>query len=278
MQVCKTVDEFRAARRALSGTLGLVPTMGFLHEGHVSLLRASLAENDHTAASLFVNPTQFNNPQDLAQYPRDEARDLRLFAENGVKLLLMPSPDEMYPPGFQTTVEVEEIAQGLEGGHRPGHFKGVATVVAKLFNIVGPDRAYFGQKDAQQVAVIRRMAQDLNMPLEVIVCPTMREADGLAMSSRNARLSPEERHAAPVVFRALNAAQTLYQAGERNPDALRAAMQVALQAEKLARVDYVSAADAASLQELTAVSKQAILLSLAVFFGETRLIDNLRLG
>jgi pantoate--beta-alanine ligase len=278
MQVCKTVDEFRAARRALSGTLGLVPTMGFLHEGHVSLLRASLAENDHTAASLFVNPTQFNNPQDLAQYPRDEARDLRLFAENGVKLLLMPSPDEMYPPGFQTTVEVEEIAQGLEGAHRPGHFKGVATVVAKLFNIVGPDRAYFGQKDAQQVAVIRRMAQDLNMPLEVIVCPTMREADGLAMSSRNARLSPEERHAAPVVFRALNAAQTLYQAGERNPDALRAAMQVALQAEKLARVDYVSAADAESLQELTAVSTQPILLSLAVFFGQTRLIDNLRLG
>ena len=278
MRICKTIDECRAARHKLPGSLGLVPTMGYLHDGHLALVAASRAQNDHTAASLFVNPTQFNNPADLEHYPRDEARDLRLFAENGVDLLLMPPADEIYPPDFQTYVLVEKVAQGLEGEHRPGHFKGVATIVAKLFNIVQPDRAYFGQKDAQQVAVIRQMARDLNMPVEVIVCPTVRESDGLAMSSRNARLSPEERRAAPVVFRALQAAQTLYQAGERHPDQLRAAMQTPLDAEKLAHVDYISAADAESLQELQAPSDNPTLLSLAVFFGETRLIDNLMLG
>jgi pantoate--beta-alanine ligase len=278
MHICKTIDDFRVFRNIMDGSLGLVPTMGYLHEGHLSLVRASVEQNDFTAASLFVNPTQFNNPQDLERYPRDKARDLKLFEENGVDLLLIPSADEMYPSGFQTRIEVEKIAQGLEGEHRPGHFIGVATVVAKLFNIVQADRAYFGQKDAQQVAVIRRMTADLNMPIQIVVCPTVRESDGLAMSSRNARLSPEERQAAPAVFRALQAAKSRYDAGERHPETLREAMKQILADEPLARVDYISAADAETLQELDAPSERPILLSLAVFFGETRLIDNLTLG
>jgi len=277
MQICKTVDEFRVARRDLAGagSVGLVPTMGYLHEGHLSLVRASVEQNDFTAASLFVNPAQFNNPQDLELYPRDEARDMALFEESGVDLVLMPSPDAMYPPGFQTYVEVEKIAQGLEGEHRLGHFKGVATVVLKLFNITQPNRAYFGQKDAQQVAVIRQMARDLNLPIEIVVCPILREADGLAMSSRNARLSEAQRAAAPSVYRALQAAKSQYGAGDRHPDKLRAAMQQILDAEPLAQVNYISAADADSLQELEAPSEGPILLSLAVFFGDVRLIDNL---
>jgi pantoate--beta-alanine ligase len=277
MHVCKTIDDFRVFRDIMDGSLGLVPTMGYLHEGHLSLVRASVEQNDFSAASLFVNPTQFNNPQDLERYPRDEGRDLKLFEENGVDLVLMPSADEMYPPGFQTHIEVEKIAQGLEGEHRPGHFIGVATVVAKLFNIARADRAYFGQKDAQQVAVIRRMVRDLNMPIEIVVCPTVREPDGLAMSSRNARVSPEERQAAPAVYRALQAAKSHYEAGERHPEKLREAVQHILADEPLARVDYISAADADSLQELDAPSEGPVLLSLAVFFGDVRLIDNLTL-
>jgi pantoate--beta-alanine ligase len=278
MLICRTINEYRAAREKLTGTLGVIPTMGYLHEGHLSLVAASRADNTHTAATLFVNPTQFNNPNDLAAYPRDEARDFAMFESAGVELIFAPNPDEMYPPGFQTSIEVAEISQGLEGEQRPGHFKGVATVVCKLLNITQPTRAYFGQKDAQQVAVIRQMVRDLNLPVELVVCPTMRESDGLAMSSRNARLSTEDRRAAPILYRALTIARNHYDKGERDPIALRDTMRDVLGGEPAAQIEYVSCADAESLKELEVPSERPMLLSLAVRFGDVRLIDNVVLG
>lgn len=276
MQVVRTIAEVRAIRRALPGTWGFVPTMGYLHEGHLSLVRRARAENDHVAVSIFVNPTQFGPHEDYNRYPRDLERDLRLLEPLGVDLVFVPSVEEMYPPGFQTWVIVEEVSQPLEGASRPGHFRGVATVVTKLFHIVQPDRAYFGQKDAQQVVVIRRMVQDLNIPVEIVVCPTVREPDGLAMSSRNTYLNPEERRAATVLFRALQAAKARYEQGERDAERLREAMREVIQAEPLARLDYVSVADPETLRELSQVEDRA-LLSLAVYIGKTRLIDNLLL-
>ncbi len=250
--------------------------MGYLHEGHLSLVRRARAECDHVGVSLFVNPTQFGPNEDLSRYPRDLERDLRLLQAEGVDLVWTPSPEIVYPPGFQTWVTVEDVSRPLEGAHRPGHFRGVATVVAKLFNAFTPDRAYFGQKDAQQVVVIRRMARDLNFPLEIVVCPTVREPDGLAMSSRNAYLNPEERQAATVLHRALTAACEAWQHGERDGEALRALMQSILAAEPLANPEYVSVADPDTLEELERVEGRA-LLSLAVRIGRTRLIDNVLL-
>jgi pantoate--beta-alanine ligase len=276
MRVVHTIAEARAVRRALPGTWGFVPTMGYLHEGHLSLVRRARAENDRVAVSIFVNPTQFGPHEDYARYPRDLERDLRLLEPLGVDLVFVPSVEEMYPPGFQTWVIVEEVSRPLEGASRPGHFRGVATVVAKLFNILQPDRAYFGQKDAQQTVVIRRMVQDLNIPVEIVICPTVREPDGLAMSSRNTYLNPEERRAATALFRALQAAKARYEAGERDAERLREAMREVIRAEPLARIDYVSVAHPETLQELERVEGPA-LLSLAVYIGTTRLIDNLML-
>jgi pantoate--beta-alanine ligase len=276
MRVVHTIAEARAVRRALPGTWGFVPTMGYLHEGHLSLVRRARAENDRVAVSIFVNPTQFGPHEDYARYPRDLERDLRLLEPLGVDLVFVPSVEEMYPPGFQTWVIVEEVSRPLEGASRPGHFRGVATVVTKLFNILQPDRAYFGQKDAQQTVVIRRMVQDLNIPVEIVICPTVREPDGLAMSSRNTYLNPEERRAATALFRALQAAKARYEAGERDAERLREAMREVIRAEPLARIDYVSVAHPETLQELERVEGPA-LLSLAVYIGTTRLIDNLML-
>jgi pantoate--beta-alanine ligase len=276
MRVVHTIAEARAVRRALPGTWGFVPTMGYLHEGHLSLVRRARAENDRVAVSIFVNPTQFGPHEDYSRYPRDLERDLRLLEPLGVDLVFVPSVEEMYPPGFQTWVIVEEVSRPLEGASRPGHFRGVATVVAKLFHILQPDRAYFGQKDAQQTVVIRRMVQDLNIPVEIVICPTVREPDGLAMSSRNTYLNPEERRAATVLFRALQAAKARYEAGERDAERLREAMREVIRAEPLARIDYVSVAHPETLQELERVEGPA-LLSLAVYIGTTRLIDNLML-
>ncbi|MCS7250970.1 MAG: pantoate--beta-alanine ligase [Anaerolineae bacterium] len=276
MRVVHTIAEARTIRRALAGPWGFVPTMGYLHEGHLSLIRRARAENDHVAVSIFVNPTQFGPREDYDRYPRDLNRDLRLLEPLEVDLVFAPSVEEMYPPGFQTWVIVEEVSRPLEGAARPGHFRGVATVVTKLLNIVQPDRAYFGQKDAQQVVVIRRMVQDLNIPVEIVVCPTVREPDGLAMSSRNTYLNPAERRAATVLFRALQAAKTRYEHGERDAERLREAMREVIRAEPLARLDYVSVADPETLQELAQVEDRA-LLSLAVYIGEARLIDNLLL-
>jgi len=266
---------------ALPRPVGLVPTMGWLHAGHRSLIARSEAENASTVASLFVNPKQFNSVGDLARYPRDEARDLRIFAEEGTDLVFAPDVDEVYPPGFETTVSVGRLATVLEGAARPGHFDGVATVVSILFNLVGADVAYFGQKDAQQVMVISRMARDLGIATRVIPCPTVREQDGLALSSRNALLSPEARAAAPVVHRALRAAVGRYAAGERSADALRDTMRRVLATEPLADPEYVSVASLADDRELTELAGDVVppaLLSMAVRFGEIRLIDNERLG
>ncbi|MBK9601581.1 MAG: pantoate--beta-alanine ligase [Anaerolineales bacterium] len=267
------LDELRAARLSLKGTVGLVPTMGYLHEGHLSLIRRAKAECDHVAVSIFVNPTQFGANEDLSKYPRDLERDLSLIEPLGVDLVWNPTPEIMYPTGYQTWVEVEAMTRPLEGAMRPTHFKGVTTVVAKLFNAIQPHKAYFGQKDAQQVAVIRQMVWDLNFPLEVVVCPTMREADGLAMSSRNKYLEGEDRKAAVVLFQALNAAKEAYQGGERDAEMLRSRMKNVLEAEPRAQIQYVSCADYNTLEELEIVKGKA-LLSMAVLLGKTRLIDN----
>lgn len=275
MKTLETIPEFRWERRRLPGTVGFVPTMGFLHEGHLALVEQAKRENDHVVVSIFVNPTQFGPNEDFSRYPRDTERDTALLRAANVDLLLMPSVAEMYPTGAQTFIEVEQVSQGLEGERRPGHFRGVATVVAKLFNIVQPSRAYFGQKDAQQVAVVRQMVRDLLFPLELIVVPTQRAPDGLALSSRNVYLTPEQRAAAPVLFRALSAARERYENGVQSGPALREIMRNVLATEPGAQVDYVSAADANTLRELDGTTDQPILLSMAVRVGTTRLIDNL---
>ena len=272
MRTVTTLPDLRSTRRALDGTVGLVPTMGFLHEGHLSLIRRAREECDHVAVSIFVNPTQFGPSEDLAKYPRDLDRDMELI-EPYTDLLWAPTAEIIYPQGFQTWVEVESMTRPLEGAMRPGHFRGVTTVVAKLFNAFQPDRAYFGQKDAQQAAVIRQMVRDLNFPLEVVVCPIVREPDGLAMSSRNVYLDPEQRKAATVLYRALSAAKEAYLNGERNADQLRQVMKDVLASEPLAQMQYVSCADYDTLEELEIVSGKT-LLSMAVFVGKTRLIDN----
>jgi pantoate--beta-alanine ligase len=246
--------------------------MGYLHEGHLSLIRRARDECNHVVVSIFVNPAQFGPREDLSKYPRDLDRDLRLI-EPYTDLVWTPSAEIIYPLGYQTWVEVEAMTRPLEGAMRPGHFKGVTTVVAKLFNGVQPHKAYFGQKDAQQAAVIRRMVQDLNFPVEIVVCPTTREANGLAMSSRNVYLDPEQRKAAPILFHSLSAAKDLYEGGERNAETLRRMMQGVLAGEPLAEPQYVSCADYDTLEELDEIKGKA-LLSMAVFFGKTRLIDN----
>jgi pantoate--beta-alanine ligase len=273
MELVHTISELRKSISALPRPLGLVPTMGYLHEGHLALVRRARADCKSVGVSIFVNPAQFGPQEDLARYPRDLSRDLEMLAGAGVDLVWAPEVDEVYPSGYQTYINVGNVAEPLEGAVRPGHFRGVATVVAKLFTAFTPDRAYFGQKDAQQAAVIRRMARDLNFPLEVIICPTVRERDGLAMSSRNTYLAPEERRAAIVLHGALSAARDAYENGERSAEVLRTAMRNHLAAEPRAQTEYVSAADPDTLVELDRVDRNA-LLSMAVRIGKTRLIDN----
>ncbi|HJR80253.1 MAG TPA: pantoate--beta-alanine ligase [Anaerolineales bacterium] len=273
MQTVSSLPDLRSARLSSSGTVGLVPTMGYLHEGHLSLVRRAREECDHFVVSIFVNPTQFGPSEDLAKYPRDLERDLGLLEPIGVDLVWMPTAEMMYPPGYQTWVDVEAMTRPLEGAMRPGHFRGVTTVVAKLFNAVQPHRAYFGQKDAQQAAVIRQMARDLNFPVEIVVCPIVREPDGLAMSSRNVYLDPDQRKAATVLYRSLSAAKEAYVRGERDAEKLRGKMKEVLAGQPLAQVQYVSCADYDTLEELETVKGKA-LLSMAVFLGKTRLIDN----
>jgi pantoate--beta-alanine ligase len=277
MMIVTTFDELRTALPLLEGRLGFVPTMGCLHEGHISLARRARVECDCVAVSIFVNPVQFGPHEDLSKYPRDLERDLHLLEDAGVDLVWTPTPEIMYPAGFQTWVEVEQMTRPLEGAQRPGHFRGVTTVVAKLFNAVQPAKAYFGQKDAQQAAVIRQMTRDLNFPIEIVVCPTVREPDGLAMSSRNVYLDADQRKAAAVLYRSLSAAKAAYEQGERDAERLRTLMKTVLASEPLAQMQYVSCADYDTLQELEQVSGKT-LLSMAVFIGKTRLIDNFVLG
>ncbi len=276
-RLLRTRAELRAALADAPRPIGLVPTMGWLHEGHRALIQRARAADATTVVSIFVNPRQFNNDSDFTRYPRNEARDVQMCIDEGVDFVWAPTADEVYVPGFDTTLSLGRVARPLEGAARPGHFDGVATVVAVLFGLVGAEHAYFGQKDAQQVMVVRRMATDLALPTEVIACPTVRDPDGLAMSSRNAHLSPAERAAAPVVHRALLAARSCWEAGERSGDALRGEMRRVLSSERLAEVEYVSCADPVTLAELDEVEGPA-LLSMAVRFGSTRLIDSEPLG
>jgi len=277
MKVVNRISEYRKMRQQMACPVGFVPTMGYLHQGHLELVRRARAENQTVVVSIFVNPTQFGPKEDFASYPRDPERDLALLETEGTDVVFMPGAEEMYPEGFCAWVEVEKVTERLEGAYRTGHFRGVATVVAKLFNIVQPTRAYFGQKDAQQLIVIKKMASDLNLDLEVIAVPTVREIDGLAMSSRNVRLDPNERQAALVLWKALSLAQELWQDGERDAERLRREMTLLIDAEPLASIDYVSVADPDTLEELSQV-KGSALVSMAVGIGRTRLLDNVMLG
>ncbi|HEY95045.1 MAG TPA: pantoate--beta-alanine ligase [Dehalococcoidia bacterium] len=274
MKVIKTISEVKKERHNLKGTVGLFPTLGFLHEGHLSLVRQSVRDNNFTISSVFVNPMQFGPSEDFDSYPRDFDRDLTMLEEEGVEFVFMPSTQEMYPEGYDTWVDIENITGKLEGASRPTHFRGVTTVVAKLFNILEPTRAYFGQKDAQQLAVIKKMVKELNMNLEVIACPTVREPDGLAMSSRNTYLKPDERKAATVLYRSLKLAEKLYFEGERDALKIRREMTSLIQQQPAANIDYISIADNETLDEVDKITRP-VLVSLAVKIGKPRLIDNL---
>ena len=277
MQVINTIAEMRKLRRQLSEPVGFVPTMGYFHEGHLSLVRQARKENPTVVVSIFVNPTQFGPGEDFQDYPRDLNRDLGLLEREKVDIVFVPSEEEMYPRDFNSWVDVEKVTERLEGASRSGHFRGVATICAKLFNIIQPTRAYFGQKDAQQAIVIKKMVADLNMNLEIVVVPTVRESNGLAMSSRNTYLNPEERQAATVLFKALSLARELWQGGEKDADKIRHQMTSLIQKEPLAKIDYVSIADANTMEELKKIDRPAIVF-LAVRIGKTRLIDNVILG
>ncbi len=277
MKVVKKIDDMRRLRQQLAEPVGLVPTMGYLHEGHLALVRQARTENSSVVVSIFVNPTQFGPQEDFKQYPGDTQRDLALLEKEGTDIVFMPSVAEMYPAQFNSWVEVSKVTERLEGAARPGHFRGVATVVTKLFNIVQPTRAYFGQKDAQQAIVIKKMVADLNMNLEIVSVPTVREPDGLAMSSRNIYLNPEERQTALVLYQALNLAQELWSQGEKDAGHLRQQMTALIKKQPLADIDYVSIADTETLDELDTVEPPA-LVSLAVRIGKTSLIDNVVLG
>jgi len=273
MKVIEKIDDMKRLRQQLTEPVGFVPTMGYLHKGHLALVRWARTENPSLVISIFVNPTQFGPQEDFNQYPRDTERDLALLEKERVDIVFMPSVDEMYPPQFSSWVEVGKVTERLEGASRPGHFRGVTTVVAKLFNIIQPTRAYFGQKDAQQLVVIKKMVAELNMNLEIVTVPTMREPDGLAISSRNTYLNPEERKAATVLYQAISLAQKLWLQGETNAQAIRQQMLTLIQKQPLAAIDYVSITDTKTLDELDTIKPPA-LVSLAVKISNTRLIDN----
>jgi len=273
MKVVEKINDMRQLRQQLAEPVGLVPTMGYLHEGHLALVRQARTENSSVVVSIFVNPAQFGPQEDFEKYPRDHVLDLAILEKEKTDIVFMPSVTEMYPPQFNSWVEVSQVTERLEGASRPGHFRGVTTVVAKLFNIVEPTRAYFGQKDAQQLLVIKKMVADLNMDLEIITVPTVREPDGLAMSSRNTYLNPQERQAALVLYQALSLAQQLWSRGERDAGRMRRQMLALIKKQPLADIDYVSIADTETLDELDTISPPA-LVSLAVRIGKTRLIDN----
>ncbi len=273
MKVVETIAEMKRLRSEMTGTLGFVPTMGYLHEGHLSVVRRAREENASVAASIFVNPTQFAPTEDFEDYPRDTQRDLAMLEEAGTDVVFMPTAAEMYPERFSSWVEVGKLTERLEGASRPTHFRGVTTICNKLFNIVEPTRAYFGQKDAQQALVIKKMVADLNMNLEIVVCPTVREPDGLAMSSRHVYLGPEQRRAAVSLYEAIKLAENLWSEGERSAKRLRQVVTDHIRQQPLGDIEYVSIADMGTLEELETVADSA-LLSLVVRFGKTRLLDN----
>lgn len=276
MQIAYTVKEVREQVRAWRKeglSVGLVPTMGYLHEGHASLIKKAVEDNDRVVTSIFVNPTQFAPTEDLEAYPRDMEKDSKLCETLGVDLIFHPEPEEMYAPDFCTWVDMDVLSKTLCGKSRPIHFRGVCTVVSKLFNIVTPDRAYFGQKDAQQLAIIRRMVRDLNMDIEIVGCPIVREEDGLAKSSRNTYLNEEERKAALILSQSIFLGQKMVQEGETDAAKIKAAMVEKIQSEPLARIDYVEIVDGLSMQPVDTVQSPT-LAAIAVYIGKTRLIDN----
>jgi len=274
MEILRTIDSVRQWVRAQRGRpIHFVPTMGYFHEGHLSLMRRARADGGAVIVSIFVNPLQFGPNEDLARYPRDFERDRQMAESVGVEAIFCPTVEEMYPAGYQTEVCVKKLSQPLCGRSRPGHFEGVATVVLKLFHIVTPDRAYFGMKDYQQLRIIQQLTRDMNLPIEIVPCPIVREADGLAMSSRNVYLTPDERAAATVLYRSLQWAQAQYAAGERDAARLRTGVHEQIAAEPLARIDYVAVVDAETLQPIERLERPT-LVALAVFFGAARLIDN----
>jgi pantoate--beta-alanine ligase len=274
MKEIESIAEMKKIRLAMKGTVGFVPTMGYLHAGHVELARRAKAENNNVVVSIFVNPTQFGPSEDFSSYPRDIPRDVSMLTDVGVDIVFMPSVAEMYPANFNTWVDVEKVTGVLEGASRPGHFRGVATVCNKLFNIVSPTKAYFGQKDAQQCVVIKRMVTDLNMNLDIVIVPTVREPDGLAMSSRNTYLKPDERKVAVVLSKSLNLARKMWSKGEHDAQRIRSAMRELIQSEPLVeRIDYISIANMETLEELDEVKPPAV-VSLAVKIGKPRLLDN----
>lgn len=274
MHILETIEALRNVRKSLTGRVGLVPTMGYLHDGHMALVDYARRENDSVIATIFVNPTQFAADDDLSTYPRDLPRDYRLLESAGVDYVFLPTPQLMYPDGYQTYVTVEQVTQGLEGAQRDGHFRGVATVVSKLFNLTQPEIAYFGQKDAQQVVVIRHMVRDLNFPLDIAVCPIVREPDGLAMSSRNVYLSDEERQAATVLYNAIQAIGQVYATGERHPKHLLGIGEDMIQAEPLAELNYLSLSHPDTLDTVMFPMEKPMLLSVAAQVGKPRLLDN----
>lgn len=276
MKITTKIADMKRLRQELTEPVGLVPTMGYLHEGHLSLIRQARIENPSLVVTIFVNPTQFGPQEDFKSYPRDTKRDLALLEREDTDVVFIPSADEMYPPRFNSWTEVGGVTERLEGASRPGHFRGVTTVCAKLFNIVQPKKAYFGQKDAQQALAIKKMVRELNMNLEIVTLPTSREPDGLAMSSRNTYLSPDEHKAASVLYHALTLAKRLWDQGEKDAELIRQGMRELIQREPLASIDYISIADAETLDELNLVKPPA-LVSLAVKIGKTRLIDNILL-
>jgi len=274
MEVIKKIDDIKRLRQQLTEPVGFVPTMGYLHEGHLALVRRARAENPSVVVSIFVNPTQFGLREDFDSYPRNPQRDLDILEKEKIDIVFMPSVDEMYPPQFNSWVEVGKVTERLEGASRLGHFRGVATVVAKLFHIIQPTKAYFGQKDAQQLLVIKKMVADLNMNTEIVTFPIVREPDGLAISSRNTYLNPEERKAAVVLYQAIRLAQQLYSQGEKDAEHLRKEMIALILKEPLVTIDYISVANVETLDELDIVNPP-VLVSLAVQIGSTRLIDNM---
>ncbi len=276
MQIIETTAEMQKVRRSIQGSVGFVPTMGYLHEGHLTLVQRSREANDRTIVSIFVNPTQFGPNEDFDRYPRDYPRDFAMLEKEKTDFVYLPTPSQMYPEGYNTWVEVYKVTDRLEGAIRPGHFRGVATVVNKLFNIIQPTRAYFGQKDAQQCIVIKKMVIDLNMNLEMIIVPTVREADGLAMSSRNIYLNPDERQQAVALNQSLVLAKKMWSAGEHDSLKIRAAMIELIKKAPLGKIEYISIADALTLRELEKAESPAV-ISMAVKFGKTRLIDNILL-
>ncbi len=277
MKIVETVEEVRAQVRQWRKeglTVGLVPTMGYLHEGHESLMTRAVAENDKVVVSIFVNPIQFGPKEDLATYPRDLERDSKICDGAGVDLIFHPEPEEMYFDDFCTFVDMDRLTKGLCGKTRPTHFRGVCTVVSKLFNIVQPDKAYFGQKDAQQLAVIRRMVRDLNFGIEIVGCPIIREEDGLAKSSRNTYLSPEERKAALVLSRSLEKGKELMESGETSAEVIKATIREEIEKEPLAKIDYVEMVNFDNMEEVENLTG-SVLTAIAVYIGKTRLIDNI---